>query len=354
MVQSRAVCLKQWVVGVPDAEKDFGVITTEVDMERALEARELILEAAFWSMDPYMRGRMREIKPGQSYTDSFTLGAPIDGYLLARVIKSGGPDFKEGDLVHGILPWAERFLYKYENIGWPLIKVEPAAGVPTSYYLGSLGMPGLTAWMGLHKVCKPKAGETLFVSAGSGAVGQMVGQLGKRLGLYVVGSAGSDEKVRLMKEKFGYDAAFNYKTCGDMVAALKQHCPKGIDCYYDNVGAETLDAVLVVANRFCRIAACGCISIYNIDETEKIPGLKNTAFFVMKSITLQGFIVGDLIQEFGMAEAIADLNKGVLDGSINVVDDLVKAPISEAPKVYLKMLSGNNVGKQVMEVDHSV
>eukprot|EP01057_Protomagalhaensia_wolfi_P004902 Protomagalhaensia_wolfi_Nauph_80__4901@NODE_514_length_2404_cov_159_522622_g359_i1_p1_GENE_NODE_514_length_2404_cov_159_522622_g359_i1NODE_514_length_2404_cov_159_522622_g359_i1_p1_ORF_typecomplete_len371_score73_26ADH_N_2/PF16884_5/1_2e27ADH_zinc_N/PF00107_26/1_5e20ADH_zinc_N_2/PF13602_6/2_9e05CPSase_sm_chain/PF00988_22/0_14_NODE_514_length_2404_cov_159_522622_g359_i112902366 len=350
MVQARQVTLKQWAKGVPDADRDFEVTTTEVDIAQPLECREMILESVYWSMDPYMRGRMGQIKPGQSYTSSFTLGKPIDGFAIARVLKSGGPDFKEGDLVHGMFPWAEKFFFKYDNAHWPLYKVAQNPAIPPTYHLGTLGMPGLTAWMGLHRVCQPKNGETLYVSAGSGAVGQVVGQLAKRLGLYVVGSAGSDEKVQLMKERFGYDDAFNYKTCGDMVETLRKHCTKGIDCYFDNVGAETLDAVLVVANRFCRIAACGAISLYNTEDHSKLPGLKNSAFFVMKSIKLQGFIVSDLIQQYGFHEAITDLNQAVQQQSVKVIEDIVKGPVTDAPKIFLRMLQGSNVGKQCMEI----
>lgn len=350
---NKQVILKKYVVGVPNVEEHFAIIDGENfgDVNAiTLGSHELLLKITHLSMDPYLRGRMRDFKG--SYFPPFQEGKPIENFSLATVVKSGHAAFSPGDIVHGVFPWANLFKYSFkeEQIGWPFCKVVPS-GLPITNYLGVLGMPGLTAWMGLMKICKPKKGETLFVSAGSGAVGQVVSQLGKRLGLRVVGCAGTDEKVALMLEKFGYDAAFNYKTCAsDLVGALRTHCPNGIDCYYDNVGGEMLDAVLETCNRYCRIAACGAISLYNVDDKSKLPGLKNTVHLVFKSIQLEGFIVSDMLQKYGIKDALNDLTTGVKDGSIKVIEDIVKAPLDEAPQVFLRMMKGDNVGKQILEV----
>eukprot|EP01055_Gregarina_sp_Pseudo9_P001324 Gregarina_sp_Pseudo_9__1323@NODE_1886_length_1275_cov_92_159385_g1750_i0_p1_GENE_NODE_1886_length_1275_cov_92_159385_g1750_i0NODE_1886_length_1275_cov_92_159385_g1750_i0_p1_ORF_typecomplete_len353_score109_83ADH_N_2/PF16884_5/7_2e27ADH_zinc_N/PF00107_26/4_3e19ADH_zinc_N_2/PF13602_6/1_7e07_NODE_1886_length_1275_cov_92_159385_g1750_i0951153 len=343
--------LKKYVVGVPDVSANFDIVKVdEVDVASvSLGDHDLVLKAEYLSMDPYMRGRMRDYKG--SYFPPFEEGKPLDNFLVARVLKSGSDKFKEGDLVHGFLPWVNtfKFTYKDTELGWPFFKI--GTELPPSYYLGVLGMTGLTAWMGLNKICCPKKGETLFVSAASGAVGQVVGQLGKRMGLYVAGCAGSDEKVKLMREKFGYDAAFNYKTnAHDLISAIRSVCPKGVDCYFDNVGGTMLDAVLEVCNHCCRIAACGAISLYNVEDKNSVPGIKNSTHFVFKSIRLQGFIVSDMIRTHGITDAVRDITDGLKDGSITVVEDVAKGGIEEAPKVFCRMLKGDNVGKQILQI----
>eukprot|EP01055_Gregarina_sp_Pseudo9_P001427 Gregarina_sp_Pseudo_9__1426@NODE_1954_length_1235_cov_25_182274_g1811_i0_p1_GENE_NODE_1954_length_1235_cov_25_182274_g1811_i0NODE_1954_length_1235_cov_25_182274_g1811_i0_p1_ORF_typecomplete_len360_score64_31ADH_N_2/PF16884_5/3_3e24ADH_zinc_N/PF00107_26/8_1e24ADH_zinc_N_2/PF13602_6/2_6e08PSI_PSAK/PF01241_18/0_0096PSI_PSAK/PF01241_18/4_7e03_NODE_1954_length_1235_cov_25_182274_g1811_i0801159 len=354
------VVLDRYVNGFPNVTDDFKCVATEDftgwendegETNVKLEPSEILLQTEYVSMDPYMRGRMSFRK--DSYVPSFELKQPIAGFTVARVLKSGCIGFDKDELVCGIFPWKDRFVFDLESnqAGYGIKRLPSPSPAPPSTFLGALGMPGLTAWLGLHKLCRPKKGETLFVSAASGAVGQLVGQLGKRLGLTVIGSVGSEEKAKLAKEKFGYDEVFNYKTCNNIEEELRKLCPRGIDCYFDNVGGSMLDAVLEVCNRFCRIAACGAISLYNVPASQQYD-LKNSTAFVRKSITLEGFIVSNLIQKYGTNEAIADLLEAVSENQLNLVEDIVEGPISEAPAVFIRMLKGENVGKQILKVVH--
>eukprot|EP01053_Blabericola_migrator_P002994 Blabericola_migrator_1__2993@NODE_1867_length_3627_cov_346_757865_g1195_i0_p2_GENE_NODE_1867_length_3627_cov_346_757865_g1195_i0NODE_1867_length_3627_cov_346_757865_g1195_i0_p2_ORF_typecomplete_len353_score82_03ADH_N_2/PF16884_5/5_3e24ADH_zinc_N/PF00107_26/1_3e20ADH_zinc_N_2/PF13602_6/5_3e08DUF2855/PF11017_8/0_0014ELFV_dehydrog/PF00208_21/0_18_NODE_1867_length_3627_cov_346_757865_g1195_i0761134 len=351
MVLVKQVVLKEHVTaGYPDVDKHFAIAELDIPEDPKLEPNHIYAQILYIPMDPYIRGRMSGRT--DSYVPPIGVNTPLVGFGVAKVLKSNSSALKEGDLFHGYLPWADRCVIPVPPSlpHWPFLKADPA--LAPELYVGALGMTGMTAYMGLMKICRPKKGETLYVSAGCGAVGQMVAQLGKRMGLYVVGSAGSDEKVNIMKERFGYDDAFNYKTCGSLIDTLKATCPKGIDCYFDNVGGDMLDCVMAVCNRFCRIAACGAISAYNISSKDEIHGLKNSANIVMKSITIRGFIVSDLIAEFGLQDALDDITAGLQDGSIKPLYDIVKAHLNEAPACFIRMLRGDNVGKQILEVIH--
>jgi NADPH:quinone reductase len=210
-----------------------------------------------------MRGRMNDRK---SYAPPVQLGQVMGGGAVGKVLESKHPNFKPGDIVMGDLGWQTHSVRK----GQVLAKVDPSLA-PISTAVGILGMPGMTAYFGLLDICDPKPGETLFVSGAAGAVGSLVGQIGKIKGCRVVGSAGSDEKVRLLVEEFGFDAAFNYKTTKDYVAKLAELCPKGIDCYFDNVGGEITDAVMILMNPHARLSICGHISMYNAEKARNRP-----------------------------------------------------------------------------------
>ncbi|CAL5414218.1 unnamed protein product [Camellia sinensis] len=213
----------------------------------------ILVKNLYLSCDPSMRGRMRKME------DSY----PIIGYGVARVLDSGHPNFKKGDLVWGMTGWEEYSVIKAPE---SVFKIQNT-NVPLSYYIGILGMPGMTAYAGFYELCSPKQGEYVFVSAASGAVGQLVGQFAKLSGCYVVGSAGTKEKVDLLKNKFGFDEAFNYKE-EVLEAALKRYFPNGIDIYFENVGGKMLDAVLLNMRLRGRIAVCGMISQYNLEQPE--------------------------------------------------------------------------------------
>ncbi|CBI24730.3 unnamed protein product, partial [Vitis vinifera] len=210
-----------------------------------------------------MRSRMRNIQG--SYVEPFKPGSPITGYGVAKVLDSRHPDFRTGDLVWGITGWEEYSLITTDE---RLFKIQHT-DVPLSYYTGILGMAGMTAYSGFYEICSPKKGEYVFISAASGAVGQLVGQFAKLLGCYVVGSAGTKEKVDLLKNKFGFDEAFNYKEEQDLEACLKRYFPEGIDIYFENVGGKMLDAVLVNMRLHGRIAVCGMIS--QVSSLESAP-----------------------------------------------------------------------------------
>jgi len=215
----------------------------------------VLLQALYLSTDPYLRGRMNA---GTSYAPGFELGQPIVSRVVARVLASGHTGFAEGDLVWGFLPWALRSVAPR---GEGLQRIDPALGRP-SHFISALGMPGLTAWIGAIEIGQPAPGDTVFVSSAAGTVGQLAGQFARRAGARVVGSAGSDDKVAYLVDRCGFDAAFNYQRT-DLDEALRTHCPRGIDVYFDNVGGGTLEAALCHANVAARFPVCGMISTYN-------------------------------------------------------------------------------------------
>jgi len=220
----------------------------------------------------------------------------------------------------------------------------PELGIPLSNWIGVLGMPGMTAFIGLHKIGNPKVGETIFISAASGAVGQLVGQLAKILGLRVVGSAGEDSKVEYLVKELKFDAAFNYKTC-DMNAELTKHCPKGIDIYFENVGGKTLEVVLTHCNNFARIPVCGMISQYN---TQKPDPIHNLFLLIVKRIRMEGFIVGDDWATY-WPQFVKEIPELVKKGEIKYKEDITEG-LEKAPEAFVGMLKGNNFGKTIVKV----
>ncbi|KAK8959324.1 NADP-dependent alkenal double bond reductase P2 [Platanthera guangdongensis] len=283
-VSNKRIIFKDYVTGYPK-DDDMILTSSDIELKAPSGSAAVLIKNLYLSCDPYMRGKMS--KPGvQSYTAAFTPGSVITGYGVGRVVDSGHPNFHAGDLVWGITGWEEYSLIKAPE---GLIKIK-YTDVPLSYYTGILGMPGLAAYVGFNELSSPKKGETVFVSAASGAVGQLVGQFAKLIGCYVVGSAGSQEKVDLLKSKFGFDDAFNYKEEHDLNAALKRHFPDGIDIYFENVGGAMLDAVLLNMRNHGRIAVCGMISQYNLTVKDAV---HNLMCLVSKRIRMQGFIEPD-------------------------------------------------------------
>ena len=302
-----------------------------------LEANDVIVEAHYLSVDPYMRGRMRDAK---SYVPPFPLGEPVVGGGVGRVVASRNAAYREGDIVQGMLAWADRSRI-VEGRG--LMKLEPDAA-PLSHYLGVLGMPGMTAWVGMGDIGEPKHGETVVISAASGAVGQIAGQLAKRAGARVVATAGRDDKVAFVKHELGFDAAFNYRDAGPLHAALATHCPDGIDVYFENVGGEMLDAVLQLCNFHARIVACGMVSQYNLEEPEGIKYLFNV---VRNRIRLQGFIVSDHFDR--LPEFRREMSDWLAAGEIIYREDVMEG-LENTPKAFIRMLKGENFGKQVVKL----
>ena len=302
---------------------------------------DVLVRAIYMSLDPYMRGRMDAAK---SYAAGFQIGAPLQARVIGRVAASRNADYAEGALVFGTLDWAD---YTLAPGGKGLKKIDPAAAdVPLTWHLGALGMPGMTAWVGLG-FTDPKPGDTLFVSAASGAVGQIVGQIGRLRGCRVVGCAGTDAKVAYLTDELGFDAAFNHRTeAGDLLGALQKAAPDGIDIYFDNVGGQILEAALDAANRFARFVECGMISQYNLTR-EETTGIRNMTHVVRKAIRMQGFIVSDHADrraEFD-AEMISWLRSGAIKYRIDVADGL-----DAAPQAFIAMLKGENFGKQVVRI----
>jgi NADPH-dependent curcumin reductase CurA len=298
---------------------------------------ELLLQSMFISVDPYMRGRMNDVK---SYAPPFELGKPLMGGVVAKVLESRSANFKVGDVVTGMLPWRERMI-----VSEKYVQIIDTTIAPPSYYLGILGMPGLTAYFGLIHIGKPKAGETLVVSGAAGAVGVVVGQIGKILGCRVVGIAGSDEKIELLKSKFGFDEAINYKTTTDLKGAIKAACPNGVDIYFDNVGGEISDAVIRNINFHARIPLCGQIALYNTTELPVGPRIQ--PWLLTRSVLMQGFIVGNFQSQF--PEGISQLATWVKEGKLTFIET-IEHGFDKLPEALIGLFRGENIGKMVVEI----
>ncbi|KAL0735704.1 hypothetical protein Bca4012_011914 [Brassica carinata] len=337
---NKQVILRDYVSGFPK-ESDFDITTaTTVELKLPEGSNSVLVKNLYLSCDPYMRSRMG--KPAASgLAQAYTPGKPIVGFGVSRVIESGRPDYKEGDLMWGIVGWEEY------SVVTPIpdmhFKIDHT-DVPLSYYTGLLGMPGMTAYAGFYEVCSPKKGETVYVSAASGAVGQLVGQFAKMMGCYVVGSAGSKEKVDLLKNKFGFDDAFNYKEEQDLTAALKRCFPNGIDIYFENVGGKMLDAVLLNMNTHGRIAVCGMISQYNLENHE---GVHNLSSIIYKRIRIQGFAVFDYYDKY--SKFLEFVIPCIKEGKIAYVEDVAEG-LEKGPEALVGLFHGKNVGKQVVVV----
>jgi NADPH-dependent curcumin reductase CurA len=286
-------------------------------------------------VDPYLRGRMNDAK---SYVPPFELNQPIQSGIIAEVMNSTNPNFKKGDFVSGILDWKE---YQTSN-GKGLTKVDKTEAKLSSY-LGILGMTGLTAYLGLTEIGLPKEGETLVVSGAAGAVGTVVGQVGKLLGCKVVGITGSDEKVTLLKSKFKFDDAINYKTTPNLKEAVKSTCPKGVDIYFDNVGGEISDAVLANINKYARLPVCGAISLYN--KTEVPVGPRLQPIILTKSATMCGFIIGDFSEKF--STATKQLSTWLKEDKLTFSETIVEG-FDNIPQAFIDLFEGKNEGKMIV------
>jgi len=299
---------------------------------------EMLLQNIYMSVDPYMRGRMNDVK---SYVPPFQIGEPCQAGVVAKVIASNGGPFPEGTYLTGMGLWAN-----YMVTGGEGFQPVQAGLAPLSYYLGILGMPGMTAYVGLKGVAELKEGEQLFVSAASGAVGQVVGQIGKNMGCHVAGSAGSNDKIAYLTDELGFDAAFNYKT-ENIHKAVRAANPNGIDVYFENVGGEMLEAVINNLNFNSRVALCGMISAYNATLDDMPPGPRNLAVLVGRSVKMQGFIVfnyPDLCKEW------IDVCAGWLKEGKMQYRESVAEGIESAPQAFVDLLQGKNFGKQVVRL----
>lgn len=331
--RSREVRLKSRPVGMPMAE-NFEVAAVDLPDPGP---GEILVRNSWMSVDPYMRGRMYD-RP--SYVPPFALGEALKGGAVGTVVKSNDPKFSPGDLVESMFGWREAFVAPAAAV----TKLQNA-GVPAQAYLGVLGMPGMTAYSGFHRIGEPKAGETVFVSGAGGAVGATVCQIAKIRGCTVVASAGSDQKTAWLRS-VGVDATVNYKTAGNLLKAVQEAAPKGIDIYFDNVGGAHLEVALEVARPFARFIECGMISIYN--ATEPPPGPRNMSYIVGKRIRMQGFIVIDYID---MREQFyADMTQWVKEGRIKWEETIANG-VENAPKAFFNLFTGGNSGKMLVKLD---
>ena len=330
---SREIRLANRPVGLP-RESDFELAEARIP---ELREKEVLVRNIYMSVDPYMRGRMNN-RP--SYVPPFQIGEPLTGACVGQVVESRNAGFQIGDYVASAQGWREY----YVSEGADLIKIDPRLA-PIQTYLGTLGMPGMTAYVGLLHLGLPKAGETVLVSAASGAVGAIVCQIAKIKGCRVIGSAGSREKVSWLMNEAGIDGAFNYKEAGDLVAEVGKHCPKGIDVYYENVGGKHLEAALEHLNLFGRIVMCGMISQYNATEPE--PGPRNLFYVTTKRLTVRGFIVSDHLDR--RSQFLEDMSQWLAEGRIKWKETIVIG-IENAPKAFISLFKGENFGKMLVKI----
>jgi NADPH-dependent curcumin reductase CurA len=296
---------------------------------------ELVVRNLFMSVDPYMRGRMNDVP---SYVPPYELGQPLDGGAVGEVVASNHKRFAVGDVVTHQFGWRE-----YALIGRGAQKVD-TDGISPSAYLGVLGMPGLTAYVGLLDVAGLKDGDVVFVSGAAGAVGSLAGQIAKLRGHTVIGSAGSAEKVAWLKE-LGFDAAFNYRD-GPVNEQLKAAAPDGIDVYFDNVGGEHLEAAISRMRTHGRIAVCGMISVYNAEEPPAAP--RNLIQLVGKRLTMRGYIIldhGDRLPAFA-----EEVGAWVREGKVAITETVVEGGVEAAPQAFIDLLRGANTGKMVVKL----
>jgi NADPH-dependent curcumin reductase CurA len=300
---------------------------------------ELLVRNRYLSVDPYMRGRMNDVR---SYVPPFQLGEPMTGGAIGEVLASGAAGFAAGDRVVHELGWREHAIVPAGLAH----RIEPVPGVSASHFLGALGMTGLTAYAGLLDIAGFQPGDVVFVSGAAGAVGSMAGQIARMRGAgRVIGSAGSAEKVAYLTQRLGFDAAFSYRD-GPVREQLAEAAPDGIDVYFDNVGGEHLEAAIGALRLRGRVAMCGAISQYN--NTEPAPGPRNLALAVGKRLRLQGFIVTDHFNRF--ADMIAEVGPWLARGDV-LAEETVSDGLDNAVGAFLGMLRGENTGKMIIRLD---
>ncbi|TVS18050.1 MAG: NADP-dependent oxidoreductase [Gammaproteobacteria bacterium] len=332
MTQCREVRLKSRPNGMPTHD-NFEICEVEVADPGP---GQVLVRNHYMSVDPYMRGRMYDRK---SYVPPFQVGAALDGGAVGEVIASNSDALPVGAFVQNGFGWREAFVAEPRQ----LQPVDPEVA-PLSAYLGVLGMPGMTAYVGLFRAASLKDGETVFVSGAAGAVGSLAGQIAKIKGCRVLGSAGSDEKVRHLTDDLGFDYAFNYRE-GDLLARLREGAPDGLDVYFDNIGADHLEAALFHMRQFGRIALCGAIAVYN-DATPR-PGPSNLTMAIGMGLRLQGFIVNhynDSRDDF-----IRDVSGWIAEGKVKY-DETILDGIDQAPAAFEGLFTGRNVGKMLVKL----
>jgi leukotriene B4 12-hydroxydehydrogenase/15-oxo-prostaglandin 13-reductase len=319
-------------VGLPK-ESDFKLVEAPLS---APQQGQVLLKTVFLSVDPYMRGRMTGVR---TYADPVNVGDVMVGGTVGQVIESHDPSLHPGDFVTGYWGWRDHAVAKAAEVQ----KLNPQLA-PVSTALGVLGMPGMTAYFGFLEICHPKQGETVVVSGAAGAVGSLVGQIAKLKGCLAVGIAGADEKIKYLVNDLGFDAAFNYKTTSDYPAKLKELCPNGVDCYFDNVGGAISDSVFLMMNLFGRVSICGQISQYNFEKPE--PGPRLLGQILVKQLKVEGFIVSRFQERW--AQGISQMAQWIKEGKIKYHEDIVEG-FEKTPRAFIDMLQGKNTGKMLVK-----
>ena len=340
MTVNRQILLDNRPQGEARAD-NFRLVETPLAAEGDLAEGQVLVRNRFLSLDPYMRGRMNDAK---SYAVPQPLGQVMQGGTAGEVVASRHAAFKPGDAVVGMGGWQE---YALVDAGTPgVLRKVDTSRIPLSAYLGVVGMPGVTAWYGLTQVIAPKAGQTVVVSAASGAVGSVVGQLAKARGCRAVGIAGGPEKCRYVVDELGFDDCVDHRAHGDAKAlstALKAACPDGIDGDFENVGGMVLDAILGRMNAFGRIALCGMIAGY---DGQPVP-LTSPQLILQSRLRIEGFIVSEHMEVWG--EALKELGTGVAGGTLKYRESVAEG-LDSAPEAFLGMLKGRNFGKQIVRL----
>ncbi|MDQ2960168.1 MAG: NADP-dependent oxidoreductase [Candidatus Dormibacteraeota bacterium] len=331
---NREIHLAARPVGSPTADT-FALVESDV---REPGDGEVLVRNSFLSVDPYMRGRMDDVK---SYMPPFQVGEVMTGGAVGEVVESRSPDLSVGDTVLHMRGWRE-----YSTDKSSAYRRVDTSVAPASAYLGVLGTTGLTAWVGVVDIAAVREGDIVFVSGAAGAVGSVAGQLAKLRGAaLVIGSAGSDEKVRHIIDDLGFDAAFNYRN-GTVHKQLRAAAPDGIDVYFDNVGGDHLEAAIGCTRNFARLALCGAISQYNAATPQ--PGPRNVGLAITRRLRLQGFIVSDHLDRFG--DFIREVGPWLAEGRLSTRETLVEG-IENAPAAFLGLLRGDNTGKMLVRLD---
>ncbi len=319
-------------IGLPKVS-DFNLVDAPLP---ALQPGDVLVKTVYLSVDPYMRGRITGVR---TYADPVNIGDVMVGGAVGQVIESRDPSLQAGDFVAGYWGWQD---HAVASAVW-MQKLDPQIA-PVSTALGVLGMPGMTAYFGFLEICHPKAGETVVVSGAAGAVGSLVGQIAKIHGCRAVGIAGDDDKIQHIVHDLGFDAGFNYKTTSDYVAKLKELCPNGIDCYFDNVGGAISDAVFTLLNPFGRVSVCGQISQYNLQAPE--PGPRLLGQILVKQLKVEGFIVTRFQERW--PQGIAQMARWIHEGKIRYREDIVEG-FENTPRAFIDMLEGKNTGKMLVK-----
>ncbi|KAL2349271.1 hypothetical protein Fmac_003271 [Flemingia macrophylla] len=341
-VKNKHVVIKHHVEDAPK-ECDFEIKISDFALSVDPGSDDIIVKNLCISVDPYQISRMKRHSSSHgtiTAVEPITPGQAINGPAIGKVVASGHAKFHKDDVVWGIFNWAEYSLVKERNI----IKKIESFEFPLSYHLGVLGFNGLTAYAGFFELCKPLKGEKIFVSAASGATGNIVGQYAKLLGCYVVGCAGSQKKVTLLKEKLGFDDAFNYKEEKDLNLTLKSYFPDGIDVYFDNVGGEMLDAAIANMKAFGRVSICGVISEY-IDTGKRCS--PNMLDVVYKRINIRGFLAPDFMNVF--EEFYEKTSDYLRTGKLKVIED-ASTSMESIPSAFVGLFKGDNIGKKIINL----
>ncbi|XP_057537728.1 NADP-dependent alkenal double bond reductase P2-like [Amaranthus tricolor] len=349
-IENKVITIKHEIDETPK-EDDFQIITKTINTNFIKPgSNQVLIKCLQISIDPYQLNRMKKWSPGHNSIMAASKLVPcqeIDSHGVGKVVASGHPQFQKDDLVKGRLSWAQYVVVEDVNLNL-LVKFDPTP-FPLSYHLGVLGTSGLTAYSGLFRLGQPKKGERILVSSASGSVGHLVGQYAKLFGCYVVGCAGTTEKVILLKEKLGFDEAFNYREESNLKSTLKRYFPEGIDIYFDNVGGEMLEAAVANMNTFGRVLVCGVISEYTNPTNTAAPNMLDVIY---KRITIRGFLVADHRDDSNLLDFVSTTSNYLHAGKLQVLENICYG-LESIPSAFVGMFHGRNIGKTIVKLaDH--